>query len=251
MIESLKNPYIKKLLSLSTKKARKIENLFLVEGEREILQCIRNKKDVLQILYSPSTANTIKRFKKIPTVCCSDKILEKLSYRNTIIAEVRTKYDALEDIKKFDTIVALEGIEKPGNIGAILRSACATAVDAIFLLDSNSDIYSPNIIRSSLGTIFSQKIIQITKDKALSFFKENKIQIVSTTPFTEKIYTQINFKKKTALIIGSEKDGLSTFWLKNGIKTKIPMNSEIDSLNVAQATTIFIYEIARQRKFSF
>jgi TrmH family RNA methyltransferase len=145
-------------------------------------------------------------------------------------------------------LLVLEGIEKPGNLGAILRSADGAGVDAIILVDCVLDLYNPNAIRSSQGLLFSLPIISTDRDTLADWLDAKNIVCCATTPDTEKLHWEVNYEQGLALFMGSESDGLSAYWLEKAtMQIRIPMSGQADSLNVAAATAVCLYEANRQR----
>jgi TrmH family RNA methyltransferase len=143
-----------------------------------------------------------------------------------------------------------ESIEKPGNLGSMLRSADAAGVDGLIICDRQTDIYNPNVIRASTGALFSVPLAETDNESALAWLKEHHILSIATTPHTDKCYTDIDMRGPVAIVMGTEQTGLTDFWLENAdLPAVIPMLGKIDSLNVATATTILLYEAARQRGF--
>ena len=248
-IDSPQNPLIKKVRALLKKRAR--QEHFLIEGSQAIARYIESGRKPIETFYSDSYSGPKQLLEN--GRYCSDRVLETISYRNHpswIVAVAKRESHELETLDDADIVVAIEQAEKPGNIGAILRSACAVGVSAIFILDSSIDIYSPNIIRASLGTIFLEKLIITNNSQAYQWFQKRDIHTVATSPRGNMIYTDVDFQKKSAIIVGSEKDGLSEFWLEKADSSiKIPMSKKVDSLNMAQSATICLYEAARQRNF--
>jgi len=185
----------------------------------------------------------------------TDRVFAKLAYRDRpegliAIAEIREhKLEDLPAVKNGLYLVA-ERIEKPGNLGAILRSADAAGASGIIVCDKCTDIYNPNVITASTGTLFSVPLAETSSEDAASWLKKNGIKALAATPHTDKNYTDIDMKSGIAIIVGAEQYGLSEFWMKNSdMGVRIPMLGLADSLNVSTATTILLYEAARQRGF--
>jgi len=146
--------------------------------------------------------------------------------------------------------LVIEGIEKPGNIGAMLRTADAASIDAIILADAKTDIYNPNVIRSSVGCVFTNQIVVASSEDIIDYLKEQNIKIFASTLQNSNSYTEQNYKEASAIIVGTEATGLSQIWRDNATKNiNIPMQGEIDSMNVSAAAAILLFEAKRQRKF--
>lgn len=257
-IISLQNPKIKNLIKLQKAKNRRDENVMLVEGEREIFLALSGGVKIENLFYCPELAKSeYKLLEKVEsdlTVEITKEIFEKISYRehpDGYLVLAKPKYLSLTEIKikVKPFIVVLEKVEKPGNLGAILRTADAAGVDAVIVCDPQTDIYNPNVIRASQGTVFTKQVVVCSTAEAISWLNEKKINSYATTPATEKIYTDINFSNSCAIVFGTEDKGLSQEWLDQAIeKIKIPMLGTIDSLNVSNSAAIIIYEVVRQRK---
>jgi TrmH family RNA methyltransferase len=145
----------------------------------------------------------------------------------------------------------LETVEKPGNLGAILRTADAAKVDAVIICDNQTDIYNPNIIRSSLGSIFTNQVVCCRNDEAFEFLKNNNIRSYATSLKAGKLYYDCDYNKASALLMGSEAKGLSPFWHEKADELiKIPMDGKVDSLNVSVSTAVVVFEAFRQRRSS-
>jgi TrmH family RNA methyltransferase len=154
-------------------------------------------------------------------------------------------------LNKDPFILIAEGIEKPGNLGSILRSADAAGVDAVIVCDRCTDIYNPNVIRSSVGTLFTLPVIEADSKETHLWLKKQNIKIAAATPAAKIEFTQAQFKGPIAIVVGTEQLGLTKFWMNSAdIQVRIPMNGVADSLNVAAATTLLLYEVLRQRNLS-
>ena len=257
-ISSIENKRLKDLIKLSKKsKFRHKTNLFIVEGLKEINASIENNYEINSLFYDP----TIIELKNInipintEVIEVSKNIYKKISFRSStegIIAVTKRKNYTKEKIKinNKKVVLILDGIEKPGNIGAILRTSQASNVDTIIITNKKCDIHNPNVIRSSVGSFFKTKIICMENNEALEFLKKNKFKIYASSFNTDKIYSNEKYNFPIALVFGSENEGISKFWKENSdMKIKIPMDNDIDSLNVSVSCAIILYEINRQSKF--
>ena len=145
-------------------------------------------------------------------------------------------------------MIVVECVEKPGNLGAILRTCDGAGVDGVIICDGKTDIYNPNVIRSSMGTVFSVTVVAGANEAAYKFLKSKEIAICTARPQAQTVYTDGNFRRPVAIVVGSEEKGLSEFWAKNSeTDLKIPMHGRADSLNVSTSTAILLYEAIRQR----
>lgn len=260
-ISSSQNPLIKQLVKLQSKsRERKKTGLFIIEGLREIQLAISTGYEVEHLLFVPEIINLLKLKEIFPNLSqigieISIEVYRKLAYRDStegIIAVAKTKNHSLSEIKithKNPLILVAEAPEKPGNIGAILRTADAANVDVVFIANPTTDLYNPNIIRSSVGCVFTNQIVMGSTHEIVSYLKENNIVIFSAALKKDaKIYHSQDFTKAIAIVVGTEATGLSDEWLNNSTQNIIiPMQGKIDSMNVSVATGILVFEAKRQR----
>lgn len=261
-ISSAQNPLVKKILQLKEKsRERKKTGLFVVEGQRE-LELAQKGGYVLQtLLYCPELMGPsyIEAFTKTSDqeiIQVSENVYGKIAHRGTtegIMGLMRSKDHTLANIVFKDEtplVLVAEATEKPGNIGALLRTADAAAVDAVLIANPKSDLYSPNIIRSSVGCLFTNQIGVGTTDEIIDFLQTNQIKIYCAALTASKNYVECDFKAASALVMGTEATGLTEKWLQNSDQNIIiPMQGEIDSMNVSVSAAILIFEAKRQRGF--
>ena len=258
-ITSIQNPFIKSLVLLQEKsKARKESGTFLIEGIREILIAIKGNYEIETILYLPEILSEIEIVKlksNAELIEISKEVYQKLAYRDTtegVLAVAKSKSMKLADLKlsKKPLILVAEAPEKPGNIGALLRTADAAKLDAVLIANPKSDLYNPNIVRSSVGCLFTNQIATGTTTEIITFLKENQINIYCATLQNSTSYHTQDFTFPTALVVGTEATGLSQEWRNAATQNIIiPMQGEIDSMNVSVAAAILIFEAKRQRGF--
>lgn len=260
-ITSTQNSYIKDLQKLQEKaRERKKKGLFIIEGKREISLAIASNYQFDTVLFVEeiiSEQESLHLFNEnINRIKISKEVYQKLAYRDStegILAVTKTKDFSLENIKfktKKPLILVAESIEKPGNIGALLRTADAANVDAVFIADIKSDLYNPNIIRSSVGCIFTNQIAVSTSEEMITFLKEKNINIFAATLQNSNEYHQENYTNSTAIVVGTEATGLTEIWRENATQNiNIPMQGQIDSMNVSVAAAIVLFEAKRQRNF--
>tara|TARA_R110001583_G_scaffold57921_6_gene173073 strand:+ start:4585 stop:5388 length:804 start_codon:yes stop_codon:yes gene_type:complete len=263
-ISSIHNPYIKELFQLKEKsRIRKKTQTFLIEGLREITLAIAGGYIVKTILVEFSKINQteienlVKVSKsEIEVIEISSNVYKKLAIRETtegILAVATTKdlsLDSIEFKTKNPLILIAEAPEKPGNIGALLRTADAAGIDAVFIANPKTDLYSPNIIRSSVGCIFTTTIATGSTSEIITFLKERNINIYGAALTASVEYQTIDFKKPSAIVVGTEATGLTDEWLENTTKNIIiPMQGAIDSMNVSVSAAIILFEAVRQRKY--
>ena len=256
-IISLQNPLIKNILKLQEKsRERRKQQLFVVEGKREIELAKKGAYKIETLLFVSKKAQQdyLHQFKANEIIEVSKEIYQKIAYREStegIIAIVKTKDYNLESIhfnNKNPLILIAQGIEKPGNIGAMLRTADAANIDAVILADSKTDIYNPNVIRSSVGCLFTNQIATGTSEEIINYLLQNNIKIYAATLQNSNAYTQESFKEASALVVGTEATGLTQIWRDKATQNiNIPMEGEIDSMNVSVAAAILIFEAKRQR----
>ena len=241
-------------------KARKQSGTFLIEGKREIELAIKGNYKIETILYLPeliSNNQIIEQLNNpdIELIEISKEVYQKLAYRDTtegILAIAKTKSLQLSDLKlsKNPLILIAESPEKPGNIGALFRTADAANLDAVIIANPKSDLYNPNIVRSSVGCLFTRQIATGTTLEIIAFLKTNNINFYCATLQDSTTYHTQNYTTPTALVVGTEATGLSQEWRNNATKNiNIPMQGEIDSMNVSVAAAILIFEAKRQRGF--
>lgn len=256
IIVSPSNPRIKNVLRLKEKSSeRKAQGLIVVEGAREIKMAKENHFEIKTLFVCDAIFN--KRNKKIledirHLVRVSKEVFEKVAYRENsdgLLALIVPKYLRFSDLKLSSNplLVILESVEKPGNLGAILRTADAANVDAVIVCDTRTDIYNPNVIRASIGCIFSIQTISASSDEVFNFLHTKKIKSYSAALTAKKLYTETDLKIPCAIVFGTEAEGLSQKWLSEREQIKIPMLGKVDSLNVSASCAVILYEAVRQR----
>lgn len=259
-ISSSQNAYIKSLVQLQEKaKVRKETGTFLIEGLREIALALAGGYVLETILFDRNLMDKHSLEKLVSTTTewieISAEVYQKLAYRDTtegVLAIAQTKSVNLADLQLGATplILVAEAPEKPGNIGAILRTADAAKVDAVLIANPKNDIYNPNTIRSSVGTVFTNQIATGSSEEIIAYLQANNISIFSAIlQKSEPYYTQ-DFTAATALVVGTESTGLTQAWRDAATQNiHIPMQGSIDSMNVSVAAAILIFEAKRQRGF--
>lgn len=253
LIESLQNEKIKNLSRLmSDNRFRKKSGTFVVEGSQENERALNFGFESLEFFICESIFGGNIPSGKVYMV--SEKIYEKIAYRGSsegIIGVYTAEQKALSDFKPKDnsTIIVLEGVEKPGNLGAILRSCEAFGIDALIVTDEKVDFFNPNVIRSSVGCLFGMNVYQSNNGEVLDFLNANNFHIFTTLmdESAEDLYKR-DLTAKSALLFGTEHSGLSDFWIGKGKNTLIPMTGTIDSLNLSNAVAITCYEALKQKR---
>jgi TrmH family RNA methyltransferase len=257
-ITSAQNPKVKFLLQLQQKsQERRKAGLFVVEGRRELMHCLEAGFEVDTVFWCPSVEVGTEPLPLLPEGVrvfeVTKAVYEKMAYRGStegIIAEVRVRSLTLADLQlpEHPLMVVLERVEKPGNLGAILRSADAAGVDAVIICDPLTDLYNPNLIRSSVGGIFSVPCVACSSDECIAFLKSHGIQILTAQLQDSSLYYDIDMHRPTAIVMGTEATGLTGQWRQAAdAHIRIPMLGRIDSLNVSVSAAILMFEAVRQR----
>ena len=252
-ITSTQNPKVKRLAVLQQKSAeRRREGVFVVEGRRELEHCIEAGYEVESIFVCQDIVpDNLPPAAK--TYDVSTRVYERIAYRGStegIVAIVYAKQLTLNDLKLDDKpfVVVLESVEKPGNLGAVLRSADAAGVDAVIVCDPLTDLYNPNLIRSSIGAIFTVPCVACTSEECIRFLKERGIQILTAQLQDSRLYYDVDMRRPTAIVMGTEATGLTQQWrLAADAHIRIPMLGRLDSLNVSVSAAVLMYEAVRQR----
>lgn len=256
-ITSLQNALIKKVQALREARGRRDAGMTIIDGAREIKRAFEAGIIFSEVFYVQGQQDALLKqlsVRKIESVEVSGNVMEKIAYgerHEGIIAVIKTPLLTFKDLKlsKEPLVVVLESLEKPGNLGAVLRTCDGVGVEAVLVCDPKTDVYNPNVIRSSTGVVFKIPVVCATPEEIFSFLKSKKIKICASTPTAQKLYTQADFRGAWGLVLGSETEGLSDFWLLAANMTvKIPMNGLADSLNVSIAAAIILYEALRQRQ---
>ncbi|MBQ9636883.1 MAG: RNA methyltransferase [Prevotella sp.] len=264
-ISSLQNTRIKQLVALQQKSAeRRRQGLFTVEGRRELLHALEagfkpealflcpaiiSSDDTQQLLQAVAATGA-----EVNVVNVAPNVYEKIAYRGGtegVVAVMHTLEQRLEGLRlsKSPLIVVLESVEKPGNLGAVLRSADAAGADAVIICDPLTDLYNPNLIRSSIGAIFTVPCVACTSDECISFLKQQGISILTAQLQDSKPYYDTDMKRPTAIVMGTESTGLTNQWRRAAdAHIRIPMLGRLDSLNVSVSAAILLYEAVRQRQ---
>ena len=281
VITSAQNPKIKNLLLLQEKsKARREQGLFVVEGRRELEHCLEagftirtlfvcpeitgaSALDSADIYFSgrcPKNQISAPSFLRHPShteasvIEIPEQLYRKVAYREStegIIAEVEYKSLKLEDLQLPENplVMVLESVEKPGNLGAVLRSADAAGVDAVIFCDPLTDLYNPNLIRASIGAVFTVPTVAASSEETIAFLKARGIQILTAQLQDSSLYYDVDMRRGTALVMGTEATGLTDLWRQAAsAHIRIPMLGRLDSLNVSVSAAILLFEAVRQRQ---
>jgi len=253
-ITSLQNPRIKHLVKLrEDKKQRQHDGLMLVEGWDEINLALSAGYKPQTIFTAPELASRQINLPSAESITVNRAVFEKIAYRENpdgwlgVFPIPRVTLNNLK-LRAAPLLIAAESIEKPGNLGAILRTADAAGVDALLVCDPRVDIYNPNVIRASRGALFSVQTVETSNEDALRFLRQRGIRVAAATPQAEAEFTRQDLRGPLAVAVGTEDEGLTDFWLSRAeVKIKIPMTGKVNSLNVSIATALIVYEAVRQR----
>lgn len=253
-ITSLQNPRVKHIVKLrDDKRQRKQDGLMLVEGYDEIQLALSAGHNPQTILSAPELVARQIHVPDAESITVNRPVFEKMSYRDNPdgwLAIFPIPQTSLEDLKWSEAplVIVAEAIEKPGNLGAILRTADAAHVDALLVCDPRVDVWNPNVVRASRGAVFSVPLIECDNFSALKLLKARKMRIFAATPSAEALYSDVNMRDPLAIVVGTEDEGLTDFWMSNAdVKIKIPMMGKVNSLNVSVSTALVLYEAVRQR----
>lgn len=250
-ISSMQNPRIKQLLLLQQKSSeRRKQGVFVVEGKRELQHCMEGGYEIVTLFICPELYQD-----NMPqdAVLVTPAVYEKIAYRGTtegVVAIIRSKSQTLNGLQlpAHPLLMILERVEKPGNLGAVLRSADAAKADAVIVCDPLTDLYNPNLIRSSIGAVFTVPIVACTSEECIRFLQERNIQILTAQLQDSHLYYDTDMRKGTAIVMGTEATGLTDQWRQVATAhIRIPMLGKLDSLNVSVSAAILLFEAVRQR----
>lgn len=261
LLTSLANPRVKDVVRLRQRSHRDEANLMLIEGYREVKRALDNGYRPTQMFSCPEfymgthEEGLVERARDAGATLfqCSREVFAKLSARDrpdgllAVGPQIRLRLADLQ-LPPDALVIVAEAIEKPGNLGTILRSADAAGVDAVIVCDRCTDVNNPNVVRASIGTLFAVPVVEATTEEALAYLRERNFRTLAATPHADGLYTAADLTGPTAIAVGSEQYGLSERWLAAAdVRVRIPMLGQCDSLNVSAATTILLFEAARQR----
>ena len=261
IITSTQNAKVKHVVALQQKSAlRRKEGLFVVEGRRELIHCLEAGYKVIEcfILENLERLENLEILETLenlsPLFPVSPQVYEKMAYRGStegVIAVVCEKQLSLDDLRLSSNplVIVLERVEKPGNLGAVLRSADAAKADAVIICDPLTDLYNPNLIRSSIGAVFSVPCVACSSEECINFLKARGIQILTAQLQDSSLYYDTDMRRGTAIVMGTESTGLTDQWRQAAdAHIRIPMLGKLDSLNVSVSAAILLFEAVRQRQ---
>jgi TrmH family RNA methyltransferase len=267
-ITSLQNLKVKHLWHLRERRHRDEDQTFIIEGYRELLRAVEAGWHIDSLFICPSLflgSNEVSLIQKIHAqgtsiFYCTTPVFHKISYRDrpdgmiALAPQRKLNLTSLDAIftanKKNPLFVVAEAIEKPGNLGTILRSSDAVGVDAVIVCDRCTDIYNPNVVRASVGTLFTVSTVDAQGEETIAWLREHHVAILAATPQAKHVFTDVDLTQPIAIAVGTEQVGLSERWMQEAdLQVRIPMRGVADSLNVAMATTLLLYEADRQRHY--
>ena len=257
-ISSLQTQKVKQLVLLQQKSSeRRRSDLFVVEGLRELRHCASKGYEIESVFFCPSLLqDSLDDLKASHVFEVTESVYEKIAYRGStegVLAVMRMKHLQLDDLKLSDNplIVVLESVEKPGNLGAVLRSADAAGADAVIVCDPLTDLYNPNLIRASIGALFTVPTVSVSSEECIAFLKANGIRILTAQLQDSELYYDTDMCCGTAIVMGTEATGLTNQWREAAdAHIRIPMLGQLDSLNVSVSAAILLFEAVRQRQGS-
>lgn len=254
LLSSVQNPQVKRLVLLQQKSSeRRSQGVFVVEGLREVRHCCEAGYQIETVYQCPELlAETELPFPRVVRV--TRKVYEKIAYRDStegIVAIVRDRPLSLDDLQlsAAPLLVVLERVEKPGNLGAVLRSADAAHADAVIVCDPLTDLHNPNLIRSSIGAVFTVPTVACSSEACIRFLRDRNVQILTAQLQDSSLYYDVDMRRPTAIVMGTESTGLTDQWREAAsAHIRIPMLGRLDSLNVSVSAAILLFEAVRQRQ---
>ncbi len=265
-ISSLQNQRVKQVVRLRDRRDRDREGLFLIEGFRELTRAVEGKQPLHEIYCCPEFflgKNEPALLDKAIGSCgavvqpVTREVFQKISYRDRpdgllgLAPRPNWTLDRLlaDSPVENPLFLVAQAIEKPGNLGTLLRTADAAGIDGVVVVDRCTDLFNPNVVRASVGTLFTVPVVEATSEETIEWFRQHGVKLVATSPDAAEEYTAVDLCGPTALVVGSEQYGLDEKWLEQtDVQVKISMAGHADSLNVATATAVVIFEALRQRR---
>lgn len=257
LITSHQNPKIKNLIALEKASERRAQQVFVIEGIKELTLATAGGYQINSVFFSADIISADEILKLVKNesllIPVQQSVFNKIAYREStggVIAVAKQQKHFLNNLKlsKSPLVLVLEGVEKPGNLGAILRTADAAALDAVIICDPQTDFYNPNVIRSSVGCVFTTQVASATSAETIAWLRQNEIKIYCTYLQASQVYHQTNFTNPSAIVMGTEATGLSSLWIAaSDANIIIPMEGKIDSMNVSNAASVMVFEAKRQR----
>ncbi|MDP4186287.1 MAG: RNA methyltransferase [Bacteroidota bacterium] len=263
-ITSVRNPRIKNFQHLQKARERREQNLFIIEGLKELSVAVNQHYHFESLFFYPELISEDQLGKQVKGINTdvevfpvSRDVYEKIAYRENsggIVALARPRQHQLEDIplSNVPLLLVLESVEKPGNLGALLRTADAAGLDGVIVCDPQTDLYNPNVVRSSIGCLFSVPVAICNSSEAIEWMRTKGITIYCTYLQAAVPYHTVDFKRPSAIVMGTEADGITPLWVKAADQNIIiPMRGDADSMNVSTSAAVVVFEACRQRDFKF
>lgn len=252
-ITSPANPRVKATVALRNRRQRRQTGLFLVEGTVEVRRGIAAGVDFDEIFVSVSAGEAIRNelAAATPVTVVSDDVFAKLAFRQSpdgVLGVAHTPQPTLADLPFGSLYLVVERVEKPGNLGTMLRTADAVGADGVVVCDEATDLFGPNVVRASLGCLFTVPVAVASTEAAIAWCRDRGLTIIATTPAGETLHHDVALAGPVAIAIGAEHAGLTDRWLEAADhRIRLPMHGAIDSLNAATAAAVVLYEAVRQR----
>ncbi|MBQ7649959.1 MAG: RNA methyltransferase [Victivallales bacterium] len=262
ILTSLQNPRLKQVVKWRDRRDRDKAQVVLLEGYRALSRALAADFPITDVYFCPELYQGVNenrllaqlRERGAHLIQVTPEPFAKITYRDRpegLLGIGRQRHIALDDLKTpaaSPFYLVAEQIEKPGNLGTMLRSADAAGTDALILCDPRTDLWNPNVVRASTGVLFSMPVAEASSKETLAWLKSKGVKTIAATPHTDTFYTDVDLTGPIAIAVGAEQFGLSKLWMDNAdINVRLPMMGAADSLNVATATTILLYEVLRQR----
>jgi len=261
-ITSVHNPRVKDAIKLRDSRQRHKQRRFLIDGAREVMQAIAGRVAFVEAFVCASlcTSNEARRaldeLRKVgaPVWDVPPEVFEKMAFGERREGVLVVADTPLRDLVGIETrndapVAVVEAVEKPGNLGAVVRTADAAGIAAVIAADSRTDLYNPNCIRASLGTVFTSQVCQATTEETLGWLRARDYGIFAALPHAARDYADVDFRQRCAIVLGSEASGLSQAWeAPDVVGIKLPMLGHADSLNVSTTAAVLFYEALRQRR---
>jgi TrmH family RNA methyltransferase len=264
VISSVQNPRVKAAARLRERSGRDDQGRIIIDGMREIRRALAAGVELIEVYFLPELCGDDEHERLLAAaekaraelVEVSPHVMEKLSFGQRvegIVAVARPPQRSLDELDRADDrlVAVVEGVEKPGNLGAIVRTADAAGLAAVLVADGGTDLYNPNAIRASLGAIFSLPVIAVPSDEAITWLREQEFRVFAARVDGVTEYTDVDFRGRAAIVVGSEARGLSARWRGDNIKSiRLPLLGSVDSLNLSATAAVLFYEAVRQRRSS-
>jgi len=258
-ITSRQNERIKAAAKLRTARQRAKQGRFLIDGVREIGRALDAGIEVVEAFVcgalgtSQAARLLVPRLANAPCAEVTAEVFEKIGFgerKEGVVVVAKTPRRSLDQLSlpARPLVAVLEGLEKPGNVGAILRTADGAGIDGVIIASGRTDLFNPNTIRASLGTVFAKNVCTATVAETIAILRAWQLPIVATRPGAKPLYTEVDYRAGAAIVLGSEADGLSAEWDQQEVRSvRLPMQGIADSLNVSATAAILFYEAQRQR----